>query len=62
MRRLILASADGIMSGLAYIGFLKLAGDPVPQRIEMLSALGVGIVTAIFRFGIRRQGGSIERK
>jgi len=32
-----------ILTGLAYVGIMKLMGDPLPYRVTLMSAAGVAV-------------------
>lgn len=37
-----------LLTGLAYVGIMKLMGDPLPYRVTLISAAGVAVALGIF--------------
>jgi hypothetical protein len=56
MRRALFSVWTAVMIGLAYVGFLKIAGEPVPQRAMMISAAVLALVMAPFHYYVSRRG------
>lgn len=50
MKRHMWAIADGIVAGLAYVGLFSLAGNPLPFDALIASAVGVAVLSSIFRY------------
>lgn len=36
------------LTGLAYVGILRLMGDPLPYRVTLMSAAGVAVALGVF--------------
>lgn len=45
--RIMTAARQGTLCGLAYLGFMRLVGNPVPPHIELYSAAAVAAALCV---------------